>query len=147
MRQARLIEAPGSPQPADRAREIQLLDEATQLWRGDFLEDLDAGEWAIFLREELRRKMIDALIHLGQLHFTDAHYREAAETYRRVLSFDNYLELAHRELMRCHARQGETSQALRHYQQLRELLQRELHAEPSSETTLLFERLRRGDDI
>jgi DNA-binding SARP family transcriptional activator len=146
LNQARRIEMAGSPQSA-RARAIQLLDEATQLWHGDFLEDLDAGEWAIFLREELRRKMIDALIHLGQLHFANAHYHEAAETYRHVLSFDNYLELAHRELMRCHARQGEISQALRHYQQLCDLLQRELHARPSSETTLLFERLRRGDDI
>lgn len=49
--------------------------------------------------------------------------------------------------MRCYARQGELGQALRQYQQLRQLLRSELDIDPSAETTLLYGRLRRGDDI
>ena len=133
--------------PADRAAAIQRLESAVQLWRGDFVEDLDAGEWAIFKREELRRRHVQALIDLGTLYFAEAQYDQAAAVYRRLLALDNYLELAHRELMRCFARQGEASHAIQHYQHLREMLQRELQAEPSPETAMLYERLKRGESV
>jgi len=67
--------------------------------------------------------------------------------YRRLLALDNYLELAHRELMRCFARQGETSHAIQHFQQFREMLHTELQAEPSAETIRLYERLKRGENV
>jgi predicted ATPase/DNA-binding SARP family transcriptional activator len=133
--------------PAERAQAMQRLKTATELWRGDFAEDIDAGEWIIFHREELRRRYMNALLDLGQLYFADARYASAVEVYQRCLALDDYLELAHRELMRCYTRQGEASQALRHYQHLRDRLRRDLRAEPSPETTLLYERLRRGDGI
>jgi DNA-binding SARP family transcriptional activator len=147
LHQARGLLRTGLPPAAERGRAVTCLEEATQLWRGDFLADLDAGEWAILRREGLRQSFLQALLDLGRLHFADARYAEAAACYQRVLAHDNYLELAHRELMRCYARQGETSQALRHYQGLRNLLHDELGAEPSAETALLYERLRRGDDV
>lgn len=133
--------------PADQAAAIRRLESAVQLWRGDFVEDLDAGEWAIFKREELRRRYVQALIDLGALYFAEAQYDRAVAVYRRLLALDNYLELAHRELMRCFARQGETSHAIQHYQHLREMLQRELQAEPSPETVMLYERLKRGESV
>jgi predicted ATPase/DNA-binding SARP family transcriptional activator/Tfp pilus assembly protein PilF len=132
---------------ADRSVAIQRLESAVQLWRGDFVEDLDASEWAIFQREELRQRYVQALIDLGALHFADAHYDRAAAVYRRLLALDAYLELAHRELMRCLVRLGEVGHAIQHYQQLREMLRRELQAEPSPETVMLFERIRRGDEV
>ncbi|MCI0398607.1 MAG: tetratricopeptide repeat protein [Chloroflexi bacterium] len=130
-----------------RPEKIAALETAVALWRGDFLEDLDAGEWAIIRREELRRLFLKALADLGQLYFAEARYEKAAETYQQILAHDNYLELAHRELLRCYTRQGETGQALRHYQQLRQLLRDEMQAAPSPETTFLYERIQRGDDV
>jgi non-specific serine/threonine protein kinase len=147
VREARALLSAGLPPPAEQARAVACLEEATQLWRGDFLADLDAGEWAILRREELRQVFLLALLDLGQLHFVATRYASAAACYRRVLAHDNYLELAHRELMRCYARQGETSQALRHYHSLHTLLRDELGTSPSAETALLYERLRRGDDV
>ena len=133
--------------PADRSAAIQRLESAVQLWRGDFVEDLDAGEWAIFKREELRQRYVQALIDLGALHFADAHYDRAAAVYRRLLALDTYLELAHRELMRCLVRQGEAGHAIQHYHHLHEMLRRELQAEPSPETVMVYERIRRGDEV
>lgn len=133
--------------PAARAKIAQHLEEAVALYRGDFLADVDVGEWAIFQREELRRRGLEARLTLGELYFADAHYAQAADVYRRLIALDPYLETAHRELMRCLARQCETGQAVRHYQTLSRLLRDELNAQPAPETTLLFERLRRGDDI
>ena len=87
------------------------------------------------------------MIDLGALHYTDAHYDRAVAVYRRLLALDAYLELAHRELMRCFVRQGEVGHALQHYQHLREMLHRELQAEPSPETVKLYERIKRGEEV
>lgn len=140
-------EARSISQPVSRAHAIAHLSAAADLWRGDFLADIDAGDWAIYRREELYKSFLDALMQLGELYFAEARYPEAAETYRRALSSDNFLELAHRGLMRCHARQGEAARAVQHYQDLSDLLKEELATVPSPETTLLYERIRRGDDI
>ncbi len=72
---------------------------------------------------------------------------EAAGVYRQAISYVSLLEAAHRELMRCYARQGERGQALRHYQSLVELMRDELGAPPDPETTALFERLQRGEAV
>lgn len=133
--------------PGQRAVAIALLEEAVGLWRGEFLADLDASEWAILRREELRMTYLQALLDLGRLHLLDGQYERAAAIYRRCLAEDPYLELARRELMRCLARQGERGQALRRYRELTDLLAADLKATPSPETTLLYERIRRGDDV
>jgi DNA-binding SARP family transcriptional activator len=133
--------------PANRAQAIQRFTAALDLYGGDFLADLDGGEWAIFQREELRRRCLEAHLSLAALYFSDAHYAEAAAVYRRLIALDSYLETAHRELMRCLARQGETSQAVRHYHALRQFLHDELDVSPATETTALFERLRRDDRV
>jgi DNA-binding SARP family transcriptional activator len=108
---------------------------------------MDSGDWGLYRREELHKSFLDALMQLGELHFAEARYAEAAEAYQRALTSDNFLEFAHRGLMRCHARQGEAARAVQHYQDLSDLLKEELDAVPSPETTLLYERIRRGDDI
>ena len=90
---------------------------------------------------------LEARLALGEIQFTDARYAEALETYRRVLALDPYLETAHRELMRCLARLGETGQAARHYQSLSQMLRQELNTLPAPKSRLLFEQLRRGDDV
>jgi predicted ATPase/two-component SAPR family response regulator/Tfp pilus assembly protein PilF len=147
LREAQLLFRSGPPPPAARLRAIQCLEEAAQLWRGDPFQDLDAGEWAIFRRENLRQSFLQTQLDLGRLYLAEARYADAAATFRRVLALDNYLEIAHRELMRSLARQGDTARALRHFEELRRLLRGEMGAEPSSETLLLYDRLRRGDDV
>jgi DNA-binding SARP family transcriptional activator len=133
--------------PATRAQAAAHLESALALYHGDYLEDIVTGDWVVFQREELRRRNLEAHLRLGELHFANAGYDRAADVYRRVIALEPYLETAHRQLMRCLARQGETGQAARHYQGLRQRLLDELRTPPAPETTLLFERLRRGDDV
>lgn len=147
LQQAARLTRPGNPTARDRQQAITLLEEAVRLWRGDFLADMDGGGWLLLHREEMHRQCVKALLNLGQLYLAGAAYESAASVYRRILAEDEYLEPAHRELMRCYARQGDVSQALAHYERLRHLLHTELAAEPSAETRLLAQRLRRGDDI
>jgi predicted ATPase/DNA-binding SARP family transcriptional activator len=147
LRQARLAMKAASSPPAGRARAIAQLQAAAELWRGDFLANAEAGDWALFQREALRQALFDGLLLLADLNFAEALYPAAARAYQRALTLDGYLELAHRGLMRCYARQGEAAQAVRHYQDLRQLLKDELGTAPSPETALLYDRIRRGDDI
>jgi DNA-binding SARP family transcriptional activator len=133
-------------QTQDSAQAIHFLEEAAKLYRGDFMEDLTVGDWYLVRREELRRMLLDGLLTLGRLLFASRQYAEAAEVYRKAIARDNYLEVAHRELMRCYARQGELTQAVRHYRMLVELMRDELGSPPARETTALFERLRLGKE-
>jgi DNA-binding SARP family transcriptional activator len=132
--------------PAQTALAIRLLQDATQLYTGDFLSDLDA-EWILFRREELHQMALDALLQLGHLLFGEARYADAIQVYQRVLALDNYLEVAHRELMRCYARQGDAGRARRHFGQLGDLLRTELGTAPSPETVRLDEQIRAGKEV
>ncbi len=126
---------------------IELLEQALKLYRGDFLSTWERGEWFLARQAELQRHYIDALILLGELRFAHVQYGLAADAYRQAIAKDNYLEVAHRELMRCLARQGEPGQALRHYKELVKLLRDEMGAPPAPETKALYEKLKRGEAI
>jgi two-component SAPR family response regulator len=126
---------------------VRHLEKAAELYGGDFLEDLADGEWAMVRREELRREYQEALLLLGRLLFAQERHAEAAEAYRRAIAPDELLEEAHRELMRCQAALGEHGQAMRHYEELVELLDEQLGASPAPETVALHERLRAGEEV
>lgn len=126
---------------------IPHLEAAVSLWRGDYLADMESAEWAVFNREALRQDFFDCLLQLADQYFAAARYPAAASAYQRALQLDNYLERAHRGLMRCLARQGEAGRAAQHYRALRQILHQELSTTPASETTFLYDRIRRGDDV
>ncbi len=127
---------------------IYHLQAAVDLYQGDFLERVGgATDWIFLRREGLRQRFIEALLTLGQILFAQRRYDQAADAYRRAITVDSYLEAAHRELMRCYVRQGERSQAIRHYQHLVAILHQELHVAPAEETTSLYERLIAGYGI
>ncbi|MFN8496405.1 MAG: BTAD domain-containing putative transcriptional regulator [Anaerolineae bacterium] len=130
------------------AQAIYHLETAVSLYKGDFLEGtVGTTEWVFLRREALRQRLIETLLTLGQILFAQRRYDQAAEVYRRAVSVDSYLEEAHRELMRCYVRQGERSQAIRHYQHLVDILNQELHVPPAPETASLYERLIGGYGI
>lgn len=128
-------------QSIDSQQAIAILEHATTLYRGDFLEDLVAGEWVRERRDELRQSYQQALRLLGQLYMVQKQYEEAARSYRRLIGHDFYQEDAHRELMHCYMRLGEQAQVLRHYQQMEARMHDELGIGPSAKTKDLVQRL------
>jgi DNA-binding SARP family transcriptional activator len=126
---------------------IRHLQEAAGLYGGDFLEDSVDSEWATVRREELSRAYEEALLLLGRLLFARGRHAEAADAYRKAIAHDELLEEAHRGLMRCHAALGERGRALRHYEELVELLDGQLGTAPAPETRALYERLRAGEEV
>jgi len=133
------------------AREnLEALDKAVKLYRGDFLDGLyvrDAPEfeiWVLTQRARLRELALRALHTLAANYARQGESgREAAIDYvKRLLTLEPWQEEAHRQLMRLLALSGRRSSALVQYEKCRQILIDELGVEPAEETTSLYKRIR-----
>jgi predicted ATPase/two-component SAPR family response regulator len=125
--------------PAEAA--LPHLQRAIGAYGGDFLDGMSAGEWALVRRDELRRAFESALLAAGRMQTTAGRHQAAAGLFRRAVAHEPLNETAHRELMSCWARLGETARAVRHYEELTELLREQVGVPPAEETTALYRRL------
>lgn len=137
----------GRADGADRCEVVNALQDAIDLYRGDFLEETVFGDWHLEIQDELRRAFIDAILRLGDHLLEGGDYPKAAAAYRHALSRDRLVEAAHRGLMIALARGGEPDRALAHYTLLEGLFREELDATPAPETRRLVDRLRRGEPV
>jgi len=148
-------------QAIEPANAIACLQEAVQLYRGDYLADLrqrrarkekrfdedgdGAGrEWYLAHQEALLAVYQQALHKLAQLLFRAQNFEQAAETYKLAAAKDDYDDGAHHGLMLCLALQGKRSQAL---EQFRRLVKRRGDTPPGPEIVALAERLKRGEEL
>ena len=129
--------------PAEAA--LPHLQRAIGVYGGDFLDGMSAGEWALVRRDELRRAFESALLATGRLQTAAGRYQAAVTVFRRAVAHEPLNETAHRELMNSWARLGETARAVRHYEELTELLRGQVGVPPAPETTALYRRLSTGD--
>lgn len=120
------------------------LDDALTLATGEFMQGEAVGDWHIPWHDRMQRLQLDGLRALASLRVAEGRFADASNAARRILAVDPIDEDAWRTLMLAHARQGERTQALRLYQQLTDLLERELESEPDSATTRLYEKIQAG---
>ena len=129
---------------------IQTLEQATSLYRGDFLEGFSLPdspafeEWMVLCRERYRRLVMDALHRLVEEHERQGRYERALQLGWKQLDLEPWWEEAHQQLMRLLALSGRRSEALAQYHRCRRLLAEELHVAPSADTMSLFEQIRDG---
>ena len=119
------------------------LEEAVSLYAGDLLPDV-SSEWVPAERQRLLNAYLLALDRLGHIQEEAGDQRGALDYARRALLADPLHEEAHRDLIRLLAATGQTTAALRQFQEFKGLLARELDSEPSAETLTLAEQIRRG---
>ncbi|HEY3149362.1 MAG TPA: BTAD domain-containing putative transcriptional regulator [Dongiaceae bacterium] len=122
------------------------LEQACALCVSDLLDGInirDPGfeEWLLAERQRLRRLHEDALLKLLAPSLPIATRERAA---RRLLALDPLREVASRALMHIHGERGETAQAIKLFENLRERLHAELGVKPEPETTRLYEAMRQG---
>jgi len=125
--------------PSDAA--LPDLQRAIAVYGGDFLDGMPAGEWALVRRDELRRAFESALLATGRLQTAAGRHQAAAAVFRRAVAHEPLNETAHREFMSSWARLGETARAVRHYEELTELLRDQVGVPPAAETTALYRKL------
>jgi len=127
-----------------RADDRQNLEQAFALRRGQFLEGLapeDAAfaDWLEDNRRALDNLWCEATARLLRVLEREGDHRRSQDVAGRLLSVDPLCELAHQSVIRAHIAMNNRSLALRHYQQFREKLDRELGAEPDALTRQIIQ--------
>jgi len=144
--------SPTSITPAEmQDRDVKLLDEAVQLYKGDFLEGFyvrDAPafeEWVLPERERLRQKMLQALYRLAAFYTARGHYARGIDYTTRLLALEPWHEEVHQQMMLLLALSGQRSAALNQFEVCRRLLADELGVQPNRDTVDLHHRIARGE--
>lgn len=129
---------------AEAIREYQLAD---GLYQGDFLEDDLYEDWPILQRENLKDSYLIILDRLSRSYFKEEKYATCIHLCQKILAKDNCREDAHRRLMRCYSRQGQSNLALRQYHFCVATLAEVLDVPPADETVTLYRRIRSREQI
>jgi TolB-like protein len=127
------------------------LEQAMALYRGDLLDGISVrdpafDDWLLVERQRLRHLVEEAAANLLRTSLASGALDNADAAARRLLSLDPLREEACRALMQSHSDRGETAQALKLYDALRERLQRELGVKPEPNTSQLYETIRQRND-
>ena len=130
------------PQRPRTLYELSAYEEALAPYRGDFLGENQGARWQEPLADRARRLFADASLRLAEGLEEVGRLNDAVEAYRRLVALDELNEEAQRGLMRTLARSGRRVQALRQFERLSTLLERELGAAPEQETLFLRDTLR-----
>ncbi|HBY08651.1 MAG TPA: SARP family transcriptional regulator, partial [Chloroflexi bacterium] len=126
------------------------LEQATQLYRGEFLaglnpkDSLPLDEWLLLKRESLARTLVETLKTLSQHYQQNGEYHKALPHARRFVELEPWQEQGHRQLMRLLEATGQRHAALAQYQQCRNILAQTLGIEPETATTELYRRIQNG---
>lgn len=124
---------------------IPILDRATSLYRGDFLEGFAINDapmfedWVRSTAEALRLKAGEAFNRLAHARGAVGDYPGAIASVNSWIEQDPIHEPAHRLLMLLHAWEGDRPGAIDAYQSFVGVLDRELGVSPLEETTELYE--------
>lgn len=129
-------------------REYQPLRADIHLYRGEFLSGFYVPtaelfeEWVVAERAYYGRLALDALTRLGTLALQRGAFAEGIEDVQAALLLDPLLEESHQLLMQLFAHNGQTTLALRQYEQCVRNLEEGLGVSPAAETVALFESIR-----
>ena len=123
----------------------RLLEEATALYKDDYLISDPYADWVKSERERLRELYFHALLALADLYSKTGNYTDAIPLARLILSKDEVRENAYQSLMRYQAESGDSAAALITYERCRAILGEELGADPSPLTQELHSRILNGE--
>jgi DNA-binding SARP family transcriptional activator/predicted ATPase len=140
-------------QPADvRKSDPSSLEAAIALYQGEFLMGFQLPkaalfeEWVTFQREHMHLLAVEALQQLVEFDI-DAGGSEAGISYAcRVLTLEPWREKNYRNLMLLLILKGEYHDALKRYEQCRQMLNDELGVDPSRDTLILHQNILRKLD-
>ena len=123
------------------AEALRCYAEATELYRGDYLQEDIYADWCAGERERLRERFLDLLTSMADLHAAQGQYPQAIHACRLALAREPCRESVHRALMTYLWRQGRRDDALAQYRTCAEVLAREFGVEPLPETQRLYHRI------
>jgi DNA-binding SARP family transcriptional activator len=126
---------------------VRDLHAAEVLYQGGLFDDDPYDEWMLERRRELQDCYVGVLERLCGLYRTVDDDRACVDVARKMLAVEPFREAAHRELMRCYARQGQQHLALRQYLDCSTALEEALATAPGAQTVELYEQIRRHEQV
>ncbi len=131
----------------ERDQAIAHLQDALDLYSGNYLPDALYDDWASGERERLLSLFLRAADKLAGMLVESGHYTQALDICGRILGYDPCWERAYRWLMLAYARQGDRTLALRTYRRCATTLQAELGVEPAPATMALYDRILQSEEL
>jgi DNA-binding SARP family transcriptional activator len=111
------------------------------LYQGNFLEREGTAAWSLTLRERLRSKLLRHILDLGRTWEASDDLERAVRLYRKGLEIDPLIEGFYQQLMVCLGKSGRRAEAIAVFRQCREVLDSQLHIQPSKRTLSLYHSL------
>jgi DNA-binding SARP family transcriptional activator len=111
--EARLQAAAVAAQAGAPSMELEHLRHVLALWRGDYLDDVAAEEWAEPLRERMHSRFVTAAVRAAELLVAADRSDEAIRAADAALAVDRWCQGAYRVLARAHAANGDADGARR----------------------------------
>ena len=138
---------PGSAPPSGAQATREALQQAVDLYGGEYLSDVRT-DWASTAREEFKASYVHVTLELSQLHH-DAGERDLAIRYlTQALQTDPLIgENHHQNLMVRLASVESHYAAVEHYRRFVKYLRDDFSDTPMRETTALAERLKGGEEV
>ncbi|HEU0293679.1 MAG TPA: BTAD domain-containing putative transcriptional regulator [Anaerolineales bacterium] len=121
-----------------------LLQQAMDLYKGEYLPDTLYETWAAEESERLSTLFLESADKLAEILVGKKRFNEAIDLCQRILGHDSCWERAYRHLMLAYDGLGDRGQIGRTYQRCVQTLRNELDVSPAPETQKLYEQLVRG---
>ncbi|MBC8496876.1 MAG: hypothetical protein H8D37_04370 [Chloroflexi bacterium] len=125
----------------DLLQTMQLMQDALELYQGEFLPDACYESWAAAEREHLSVLYLRTADQYCELSLKHNNIEDTIDLCQQILSYDNCWERAYRHLMLAYDQLGDHGQVARTYQRCLETLNDELDVQPAPETEELYQRL------
>ncbi len=125
----------------DAEKIMNLTNKIMQLYRDPFMARENEKPWFIPIREQLRNKFIRCMSDIAHLWEERGNIEKAVECYQKSLESDNLAEGFYRRLMLCYHKLGRQAEAIEVYERCRKTFLAVLKAEPSTETTTIYENI------
>lgn len=118
------------------------LNAAYELYRGEFMAGV-YDNWAEDRRHYFSEQHSRVLNALAKLSYGDKRWASAIKFANEILQADPYREDAHRLIMKTYAAQGKRAALVEQFEDLQNLLKKELGVEPAPETRKVYQELTR----
>lgn len=135
----------GSAAENDAAR-LELLLQALNLYRGDFLPKLSSENWVMPIAAYYHSLYLDTVGIALEILEAQSRWNEAAALCETALKIDPYSEALYQHLMNCKITLGDRAGASAIYEEMSELLFSHFGVMPSDESRAIYREALRSND-
>lgn len=128
-----LDRAAASAQDGAHSLELEALEVALGLWRGEPFVELPFEEWAELARVRLRQRYVEAALRAAELHAASGDRHATVRCARAALAIEPWSEQAYRMLIASSLAAGDRATAIRLLEECRRMLA-DLGLAPTPET-------------